>query len=360
MISHSFPKQAAIYWFDRRHLHSFFPAKTKAPAAPNLGPTPPLGHRLAGQSPGFRVCALSQRELRTPARFCHVKTTVCLVALMTLSIVSFSFVASAGKSTSNGAAGSNIWTSYIAEASQRFSVPAHWIRAVMHLESNGDTIVVSPKGAMGLMQVMPQTYAELRLRYHFGANPYVPRNNILAGTAYLREMRERFGLAGFLAAYNAGPTRYEDYLTRGRPLPEETDKYVAALAPIIGVPALPRCPVSMPVTSPAPTFVAAHDQGSQLTVRSENRFTPRMSPFENRPGTRNGMLFATIHVAFEQTLASARTADMIALDPSANRALSAISASGEHATDRILKAAQGSLEPSGNALFAVRSGHSSK
>lgn len=359
MILHSFPKQAAIYWFDRRHLHSFFPAKTKAPAAPNFGRTPHLGHRLAGPSSGLRGCAWSQREPRTPARFLPVRT-VCLAALMTLSVVSFSFVASAGETTSIGAAGNNTWAFYIAEASQRFSVPAQWIRAVMQLESHGDTSAVSPKGAMGLMQVMPETYAELRLRYHFGDDPYEPRNNILAGTAYLREMRDRYGPGGFLAAYNAGPTRYEGFLARGRPLPEETHHYVAALAPIIGVPELPRRPENTPVTSPSPTFVAAHDQGSQLTARSENRFTPRMSSFENRPGTRNGTLFATIHVAFEQTLASARTVDMTALDPSANRALSTISASGEHATDRILKAAQGSLEPGGNALFAVRSADSRK
>ncbi len=225
MILHSFRKQAANHRFDRRHHHASFLAKTKAPVAPNFGPTPPLGHRLAAQSSGLRVCALSQREPRTPVRFCHVKTTVCLVALMTLSIVSFSFVASAGKAKSNGSAGSNTWAVYIAEASQRFSVPAHWIRAVMQLESNGDTNAVSPKGAMGLMQVVSQTYAELRLRYHLGADPHAPRNSILAGAAYLRELHDRYGPAGFLAAYNAGPGRYEDYLTYGRPLPEETHNY---------------------------------------------------------------------------------------------------------------------------------------
>ena len=101
----------------------------------------------------------------------------------------------------------------------------------MQLESTGDTGALSPKGAMGLMQVMPETYEELRFRYHLGADPYEPRNNILAGAAYLREMHNRFGPDGFLAAYNAGPGRYEDYLKSGRPLPEETRNYVAALAP---------------------------------------------------------------------------------------------------------------------------------
>lgn len=360
MILHSFRKQTAIHRFDRRLHHSSFPAKTKASIAPNFGPTSPLGHRLAGQSSGLRVRALSQRKLRTSARSWHVRTTACLVALVTLSVVSFSFVASAGKSTSNVAAGSNTSASYIAEASRRFSVPARWIRAVMQLESNGDTTVVSPKGAMGLMQVMPQTYAELRLRYRLGANPYKPRSNILAGAAYLREMHDRYGSAGFLAAYNAGPGRYEDYLMRGRPLPEETHNYVATLAPIMGVPAIPRHPKSALVPSPSATLVAAHDNGSRSTALSANRFSPRMSPFESRLDTRTGTLFADIRLAFEQTSSSTLTVDMTALEPSANHALSVISASGEHQRDRVSKTAQGSLEPSGNALFAVRSVRSSK
>jgi soluble lytic murein transglycosylase-like protein len=219
MILHSFRKRAAIFRFSRRQHRSFFPAQTKASTAPNVGPTTPLGHQLAEQSSGLRVRALSKRELRTSARSWHVRTAACLVALMTLSVVSFSFVASAGKSTSNGAAGSSTWASYITEAAQRFSVPAQWIRAVMQLESHGDTTALSPKGAMGLMQIMPQTYAELRLRYHLGPDPYALHNNILAGAAYLREMHDRYGPAGFLAAYNAGPGRYEDYLMRGRLCP---------------------------------------------------------------------------------------------------------------------------------------------
>ena len=109
---------------------------------------------------------------------------------------------------------------------------------------------------MGLMQIMPETYAELRLRYHLGADPYAPRSNILAGAAYLHELHDRYGPAGFLAAYNAGPGRYEDYLMRGRPLPEETRNYVATLAPKIGVPALPRHAESTFVPSPSPKFVA--------------------------------------------------------------------------------------------------------
>ena len=126
------------------------------------------------------------------------------------------------------------FAAFIAEASRRFDVPIPWIRAVMHVESIGDVRARSPKGAMGLMQIMPETYATLRARYALGANPYDPRDNILAGAAFLRELHDRYGTPGFLAAYNAGPARYEEHLRTGRPLPLETQRYVAMLAPIVG------------------------------------------------------------------------------------------------------------------------------
>jgi soluble lytic murein transglycosylase-like protein len=123
---------------------------------------------------------------------------------------------------------------YIAEAAQRFGVPVSWIRAVIGAESDGDTGAVSRKGAMGLMQIMPDTWSELRARYGLGRDPFDPHDNILAGAAYLREMHDRYGSPGFLAAYNAGPQRYEEYLAGVRALPAETRAYVAALAPLIG------------------------------------------------------------------------------------------------------------------------------
>ena len=123
---------------------------------------------------------------------------------------------------------------FVAEASQRFGIPASWIRAVMRAESFGDVRALSPKGAMGLMQIMPATWAGLRLHYGLGADPYNARDNIIAGAAYLRELHDRYGASGFLAAYNAGPARYEDHLATGRPLPAETRAYVALLAPQIG------------------------------------------------------------------------------------------------------------------------------
>ncbi|WP_411910185.1 lytic transglycosylase domain-containing protein [Mesorhizobium sp. CO1-1-4] len=122
---------------------------------------------------------------------------------------------------------------HIAEASHRFGVPTAWIRAIMRKESAGDVRAVSSAGARGLMQIMPGTWDDLRARWSLGRDPFDPRDNIMAGTAYLRELHDRFGSPGFLAAYNAGPARYEAYLA-GRPLPAETRAYVAALAPLIG------------------------------------------------------------------------------------------------------------------------------
>ena len=180
---------------------------------------------------------------------------------------------------------------------------------------------------MGLMQIMPETYAELRFRYHLGADPYAPRSNILAGAAYLHELHDRYGAAGFLAAYNAGPGRYEDYLMRGRPLPEETRNYVAALAPKIGVPTLPRQPESTSFPRHRRNLSQTYDKKSQSTTVSENGFLPRKSPFENQRNTRTGTLFAALHDAFERTSSSMDTVDKTALEPSPNRTLSAISVS---------------------------------
>lgn len=127
------------------------------------------------------------------------------------------------------------WQGFIAEASRRFGVPEAWIRAVMQAESGGRTMVdgrpvTSRAGAMGLMQVMPDTYEEMRHAHGLGSGPYVPRDNILAGAAYLRAMYDRFGYPGLFAAYNAGPERYDEHLQHGRPLPIETNAYLATVA----------------------------------------------------------------------------------------------------------------------------------
>jgi len=126
----------------------------------------------------------------------------------------------------------NRWDALVGEASQRFHVPKPWIRAVMRQESGGRTMlgldrpIVSRAGAIGLMQVMPATYGELAQQHKLGADPFDARNNIMAGTAYLRWLHKRYGYPKMFAAYNAGPGRVE----RGGRLPAETRAYTARIA----------------------------------------------------------------------------------------------------------------------------------
>ncbi|WP_234886631.1 lytic transglycosylase domain-containing protein [Sinorhizobium saheli] len=131
------------------------------------------------------------------------------------------------------------YASFVAQAAKRFAIPERWIRAVMRVESSNDPSAVSPKGAMGLMQVMPATWAELRARHRLGDDAFDPRDNILAGAAYLAELHDLYGSPGFLAAYNAGPGRYEKHLVTGNPLPRETVDYLAKLVPMIDAEAAP-------------------------------------------------------------------------------------------------------------------------
>ncbi len=129
----------------------------------------------------------------------------------------------------------------ITEAARRFGLPERWIRAVMKQESGFNPRATSRAGAMGLMQVTPVTYAELRRRHGLGSDAYDPRDNILAGAAYLRELHDRFGLEGMLPAYNAGPRRYLQHRDQGR-LPLETRDYVARIGLPEGTAASPVGP----------------------------------------------------------------------------------------------------------------------
>lgn len=127
------------------------------------------------------------------------------------------------------------WRPYIAEASYRFGVPEAWIAAAMQAESFGLTHlngrpITSRTGAMGLMQLMPNTWNDLRRQQHLGYDPYDPHDNILAGAAYLKAMYDRYGYPGLFAAYNTGPQRYEQHMHGGKPLPAETRAYIAKLA----------------------------------------------------------------------------------------------------------------------------------
>lgn len=127
------------------------------------------------------------------------------------------------------------WRPYVEEASARFDMPVAWIERVMRAESGGRTAlngrpIVSHAGAMGLMQLMPGTWADMRARLGLGSDPHAPRDNILAGTYYLRLMHDRFGYPGLFAAYNAGPARYSAVLAGRARLPAETRAYMAAVA----------------------------------------------------------------------------------------------------------------------------------
>ncbi len=131
------------------------------------------------------------------------------------------------------------WQPFIGEASRQFAIPEPWIRAVMSQESAGRTTlkgrpITSSAGAMGLMQVMPGTYSDLRNRYALGDDSYDPHDNILAGTAYLRQMYERYGYPSLFAAYNAGPKRFDAYLFAGKPLPNATLRYIESILPGVG------------------------------------------------------------------------------------------------------------------------------
>jgi len=174
----------------------------------------------------------------------RLRTMGVAAALVTLSLGICPVAAAADEALST----------LITEASRRFDLPEPWLRSVIHAESGGNAQAVSPKGAIGLMQVMPDTFADLRTRYGLGADPFDPRDNILAGAAYLREMLDRFGAPGFLAAYNAGPARLADHLATGRALPAETQAYLARLVSMLGertIPAKPVQPIRTALPPPA-------------------------------------------------------------------------------------------------------------
>ncbi len=123
------------------------------------------------------------------------------------------------------------WSGLLADAALRTGLPTVWLHDLMRAESNGNALAVSPKGAVGLMQLMPATYAMMRIPLGLGADPFAPRDNILAGAMYLRLLVDRYGWPGALAAYNAGPARLDAFLAHGRALPAETIAYVWRLAP---------------------------------------------------------------------------------------------------------------------------------
>jgi soluble lytic murein transglycosylase-like protein len=132
------------------------------------------------------------------------------------------------------------WKPLVARASRRAGVPVAWINAVMRVESGGRTMLtdtqpmVSSKGALGLMQVLPQTYQDMRAQYRLGPDPFDPKDNISAGAGYLRWLRGKYGYPAMFAAYNAGPGQIDNVLGGTARLPAETQSYVARVGQILG------------------------------------------------------------------------------------------------------------------------------
>jgi hypothetical protein len=124
----------------------------------------------------------------------------------------------------------------IAEASRRFNVPEETIRAVMAQESGGKPGAVSPKGASGMMQIMPPTYNELAGKHGLGPDRFDPHNNILAGTAYMRQLNDQFGgdWNDTFGAYNAGPGRWGLVKAGKQNAPAETTDYISRVNQRLG------------------------------------------------------------------------------------------------------------------------------
>jgi soluble lytic murein transglycosylase-like protein len=216
-------------------------------------PTPPSDYSSAEPAPTFPYRDRPKNGRRSPGlqRKSHVpdvasanvwfpsfqpfaRVAVAVALLTCLIAATIPVAASARAQTGARPPSIDRFANFIAEASARFAVPARWIRVIIQIESARDEHAISPRGAMGLMQLMPGTWVELSTRYELGLDPFDPRDNILAGTAYLKELHDRFGSAGFLAAYHAGPARYGQSLATGQPLPLETIAYVAAVTALLG------------------------------------------------------------------------------------------------------------------------------
>lgn len=108
-------------------------------------------------------------------------------------------------------------------AADKYGLPRELVRSVMAAESGMFAGAISPKGAIGLMQLMPGTAQVL------GVNPYDPAQNVDAGARYLRDLLEKYkyGLRHALAAYNAGPGAVDKY--NGIPPYRETIDYISRI-----------------------------------------------------------------------------------------------------------------------------------
>jgi hypothetical protein len=130
------------------------------------------------------------------------------------------------------------------------------------------------------MQLMPATWDAMRRRLSLGNDPYDPHDNILAGTEWLEELHGRYGSRGFLAAYYAGPERYEGFLAGRQPLPDETLNYIERVEEAL----LRARPDSTPALADlqAIRMPFVHSRHAPM-LGGATRFTP--SPFVTLPHT---------------------------------------------------------------------------
>lgn len=228
------PRSHGLSWFGPPDAPFLVPARTASASARSEGQGRPPGRRgfrafLDPREPGRTL--LIRRALTGSSRARRASAARLLAALLAAaSLAAEPQGASCAPSAGVGVEGA------IDEAARRFGLPSAWIRAVVRAESGGRADALSPKGAMGLMQLMPGTWREMRAELSLGDDPFVPRDNILAGAAYLRRLYDAYGRRGFLAAYNAGPGRYARHLAGGGPLPAETVRYVARVSAEIAGP----------------------------------------------------------------------------------------------------------------------------
>lgn len=171
------------------------------------------------------------------------------------------------------------WDRLIDEAAKRFKVPREWIVEVMRQESGGRTVlpgdvpITSVKGAMGLMQVLPETYRDMRLDHRLGPDPYDPHDNVMAGAAYIKFLQGKYGYPALFAAYNDGPGNLEANLAGKRDLPAETIAYLTNIrirlgdAPAAGESGLKPAGATVTFTRPDGQSVAI-DGASVKAVRA--------------------------------------------------------------------------------------------
>lgn len=119
----------------------------------------------------------------------------------------------------------------ISSAARSQSVDPDLLRAVMHFESDFRPCAVSPKGALGVMQLMPATVAQFHVR-----DPFDPAQSVQAGAALLRNLLDRYqgNIKLTLAAYNAGAARIDN--AAPETYPDETKNYIAAILAEVGIP----------------------------------------------------------------------------------------------------------------------------